>query len=770
MKSSILIKTIGIIAFLLFQNSGLFAQNAFKNAEKAYQNMSYVEAISNYETYLLNQNETGDDHFASLKKLGISYKKVQDHLNAERIFRELFKTYGKKIDLDSDLYLCYAQILANNGNYKESQKYYSKYGEKQKQDLRGKKFTVAYMDNSEFYKDSSLYKVSFLNTINTRHSDFSPMFYKDGIVFVSSRDEGGLIKRVFNQNQTPFLDLFVYNEKEKLEGPKDLQVASLGSSENINKDSENSEFGKFENGNIEEFSKKINSKYHEGPISFFEGYNKVIFTRNNYSKGKAKKSSTGINMLKLYIADKQGNQWANVTELPFNSDEYSCGHPALSPDNKVLYFSSDMPGGYGGTDIYKISYSNGKWGKPINLGKNINTEGNELFPYCDENSNLYFSSDGHAGLGGLDVFFIEIDKYKVVGDAQNLGSPINSSKDDFGFIANGDRSKGYFSSNRLRGFSDDNIYAFEKGCKKLELLVYDNESKAPLSDADVRIVKNGLNKQLLITNTEGKIEICLETGSDFDFKVIKEGYEIGNLNFGTLSTKLNSKSQLKIFLEKSKRPLVKGLVKSELHQTPLAGTAVTLKNEKDGSTETIITGEDGRFEFQPKKDGKYNMVAEKDNYATNTENLGKVKQAKRKNYTVEQNFGMIGAGDIFRIDNIYYDYGKYEIRPEAKLEIETKLIPILKKFSSIKIEIRSHTDSRSDEQFNLELSEKRANEVFEFLLSKGINNNRIIPKGYGEYQLINNCKDDVNCPEFYHQENRRTEFKILAVKEQLGLR
>jgi outer membrane protein OmpA-like peptidoglycan-associated protein len=463
------------------------------------------------------------------------------------------------------------------------------------------------------------------------------------------------------------------------------------------------------------------------------------------------------------MASENGKYWGNVSELPFNSDNYSCGHPALSPDDTKLYFVSDMPGGFGGTDIYVVEYREGQWSSPVNLGREINTEGNEMFPYMDEFGNLYFSSDGHEGLGGLDVFYVEMREAIPISDIKNLGAPINSEKDDFGFITNGTRSSGYFSSNRKRGYGDDNLYSFRHGCRQLNILVYDAESKKPLESVDVRMLKNGENKELFVTGSDGKITVCLETGTDFEFKALKEGYESNGVSYGTFASSLKNRTSITIYLEKSKAPIIKGTIVAEVNQRPIQGATVTLQNDKDGSQEKIITGEDGKYEFQPKKEGEYSVSARKERYAVNTENLGKVKQSKKGPKTVEQNLGLVGQGDIFRLDNIYYDYGQFFIRPDAAKELEAKLVPLLKKYPEIRIEVRSHTDSRSSDAYNAKLSDNRARAVLDYLAARGINTKRIEAKGYGESELLNNCDDSTNCTESQHQANRRTEFKILDI-------
>lgn len=765
-----MIKTrIGLLAFAFLIVQHVFAQSSkLKTANRNFENISYIEAIRNYEDFLRTAKKGTPEVKEALTKLAYSYRKVQDSRNAELTYAELINNYK---EVESEIYLYYAQALATNGKYKESQKMYSRYGQEQTADMRGRKFTVAYMDNSRFFEDSATYKIDYLYALNSRQSDFSPMFYKNALLFVSAREEGGIIKRVFMQNQTPFLDLFVFPDTAQLRKDNQLMkksgagaLSTSGNSiTNLDK-AEEEEKDEKPLTKVEQFSRTLNSKYHEGPATFFKDYKKIIFTSNNRSKGKNRVGSDGITKLKLYMATETNRGWGNIVDLPFNSNEYSCGHPALSPDNTKLYFVSDMPGGFGGTDIYVSEYSNGEWSSPVNLGREINTEGNEMFPFIDENGNMYFASDGHEGLGGLDIFFVELREGIPMSDIKNLGAPINSSKDDFGLITDASRSRGYFSSNRKRGYNDDNLYSFVHGCRQLNLMVYDADTKKPLENVDVRVLKNGLNKELIVTGPDGRINVCLEAGTDFEFKAMKEGYEANSITYGTFATSLKNKTAITMYLEKSKTPIIKGTIMAEVNQTPIQGATVTLQNEKDGSVQTVITGVDGRYEFQPKKGGDYTVTAIKDRYAVNTENIGEVKTGRKgTTKTLEQNLGMVGEGDIFKLENIYYNYGQFFIRPDAAKEIDTKLVPLLRKYPEMRIEIRSHTDSRSSDSFNMKLSENRARAVVDYLVSRGIKIDRIEAKGYGESELLNNCDNSMACTEAQHQANRRTEFKILSV-------
>lgn len=740
------------------------AQSArLRAANKQFDNLSYVSAVRAYEEFLRadkkkDPTETRD----ALIKLGYSYRKLQDTRNAERVYGELVKSYT---DLDSEVYLYYAQALAANGKYRDSQKMYSQYGEKQSQDLRGRRFTVSYMDMSRFYQDSSSYRIYSL-PINSRQADFSPMYYKGGIVFVSARDESGPVKRVFSWNQTPFLDLYFHPDTNQLRVPgydakRSVSSAVLGGSgeaKGVTNEALTSENQPLTKAEI--FSRTLNTKYHEGPMTFTKDQNFIVFTRNNTSKGKAGKSSDGIKKLKLYSSVNRNGKWVDIQEVPFNSSEYSVGHPAFSADNTKMYFASDMPGGYGGTDIYVVEYNKGQWGTPVNMGKEINTEGNEMFPYAAEDDNLYFSSDGHEGLGGLDVFVAELKDGVAYRGVQNLGAPINSDKDDFGFITDKGRTSGYVSSNRKKGISDDDIYSFRHTCKQLNILVYDAKTNVPLENADVRILRNGINQELRLTNQQGRADICLELNTEYEFKAIKEGYAMNSVRFSTLTQSPKPVMNVSIYLDRSENTLVKGVIKTEVNQQPATGVKVTLRNEKDKSEQIVTTGPDGRYEFDVKPNAPYTITAQKDKYATKKAQYTKT---KRKSQVVTDSLGLYGVGDVYQLKNIYYDLNKFFIRADAAHELD-HVLSILKEYPQMHIELRSHTDARATDAYNIRLSENRARAAMDYLVSRGVPANRLVARGYGESEIVNGCIDGVNCSENEHQQNRRTEFKILAVQ------
>ncbi|GAB3270530.1 hypothetical protein GCM10027347_41280 [Larkinella harenae] len=736
------------------------AQSArLKAANKQFENLAYAQAARGYEEFLRSdKRKDAAESQEAYTKLAYSYRALQDTKNAERVYADLLKEFP---ETDSKNYLYYAQALAANGKYRDSQRMYSKYGEKQKEDLRGQKFTVSYMDLNRFYQDSSSYRVEFL-PINSRQADFSPMYYRNGLAFVSARDEAGPVKRVFGWNQTPFLDLYFFPDTTELQKNVALQAASLGGG---NATSEAVGVASMEQkplSKTEVFSRTLNTKYHEGPMTFFKDQKRVVFTRNNTARGKGGKSSDGIRKLKLYTAEENNGSWQKVEELPFCSHDYSVGHPALSADDSKLYFVSDMPGGFGGTDIYVVEYKDGQWSTPVNMGKEINTEGNEMFPFVDENNNLYFSSDGHEGLGGLDLFYAELREGVAYKGVQNLGYPINSEKDDFGLITDKNRATGYFSSNRKMGASDDNIYSFRRTCKQLNIYVYDAKTNEPIPVADVRVVKAGVNQDLRFTDSEGKTSFCVDANIDYEFKAIKEGFATNSLRFSTMTQSEKPVMTLSIYLEKSENTLVKGTVKTEVNQQPAPGVTVTLRNDKDNSEQKVVTGADGKYEFEMKPGAPYTLTTQKNRYTANREQIPKIKSGKNPRL-IEKQQGIYGEGDVFVLKNIYYDYNKFFIRPDAARELDHVAV-LLKKYPEMKIELRSHTDSRASDAYNLQLSTYRARATVDYLVNRGIEPGRLSAQGYGESEILNGCTDEVACPESKHQQNRRTEFKIMAVQ------
>ena len=432
-----------LLVFKAQAQSGLI-----KEATRQFDLMSYANAIDLFEKALKKPEKIPDAQRLTVKtKLANAYRLVKDTQNAERVYREIVGSASTFNGEDSKIMMYLAQALASNGKYRESQDAFQKYMSIQSDDQR-KGFLKLQSNAERLQKNANSYKIEYLN-MNSGKADFSPTYYKNGMIFCSNRGEGGLAKRVFCWDNSAFLDLYFLPDLAAIGGQgasslgggsnkaSKIQKAgrSLGNDEYTSPTANDSRtvgtYGGISisgGGSYDEvpvspsnrFSKSLNTKYHEGPAVFTNDAKKVIFTRNNFNSGKYKVSSDGVNKLKIYTADDKSGGWANVQEVPFNSTEYSTGHPSITKDDKLVYFVSDMPGGFGGTDIYVVSYNNGSWGTPVNLGKSINTKGNEMFPFVDGNGNLYFSSDGHPGLGDLDIFYVDLKNGTPIGRVTNL--------------------------------------------------------------------------------------------------------------------------------------------------------------------------------------------------------------------------------------------------------------------------------------------------------------------------------------------------------------
>ncbi|WP_247232569.1 carboxypeptidase regulatory-like domain-containing protein [Telluribacter sp. SYSU D00476] len=785
-----------------------------QQADRSFFSQLYGRAINDYVQLLRNDSLATEDRREVLYNLGYAYKEVGDMPKAETVFRQFLES-GEPGPKYQQAYLYYAQVLGYNGKLDEAQKVYTVYQE-QKDKLTTSSGTGTRVAGGA---QKATYRLENLN-INSTGSEFSPAYFRDGLVYIAGRGAGGA-----STNNKGYLDLYYMPRRTDLqavsllgadgkEKPLTISGASTGTSgrllgrDNYTRSTSNDsrtvgtyapiEFSEgldlkkpvaSTGATVEQFSKDLNSKYHEGPVTFSADGSQIIFTRNNYSNGRSRKSSDNVTKLKLYSATLKDGGWSDVQELPFNHDEYSTGHPALSRDGKLLFFASDRPGGLGGTDLYVSRWEKNAWSKPQSLGKQINTGRDEMFPFVDENGNLYFASNGRKpGLGGLDIYYVPMLNGNVAGPVVHLEAPLNSPADDFGLITDGNRSTGYLSSNRLRG--DDDIFRFVQestlnGCRNLTIRIIDESTFAPLDSAMVVINAKGEghDQQELFTNANGEVNVCLNANSNFMFEVTHEGYLAGTIGFTTTGFTDDKSTRLEYSLlpyqsdavealpasmsggytnDKVTTPTLRGTVTGETDKKPIEGVKIILRNKCDGTTKQTVTGPDGRFEFGLKEGCEYQMEASKPSYGTNRSSIRKITE-KSESKLVAADLKMLKVGDVVTLDNIYYDSGKWEIRPDAARELD-KMVATMRKYPSLRIEIGSHTDSQGNAQFNQYLSERRARAALNYMASKGIARNRMTSKGYGESSLINQCKDGVLCTQEEHQRNRRTEFKVLFIR------
>ena len=499
----------------------IYSQKAqLAKADKKYDNYSYIDAIKTYERLA----EKGYKSVDMFQKLGNAY-----YFNAE--LEKAAKWYGELFALTSDLgseyYFRYAHCLRAIGQNEKAEEMLEKFNQKSGNDTRGKLFkkNTNYLDDIK--ENSGRYKVEDAG-INSKYSDYGASLYLNKIVFATARDTGSIEHR-----KHTWTDQFFTN----------LYVADLG--ENMTP------------GSPKKFDTNIKTKFHEASPAFTKDGKTMYFTRNNYLNGKKGKDANNNTLVKIYKAILKNDKWTNITELPFDSNNYSTAHPALSPDEKTMYFASDMPGTLGQSDLFKVKINDdGSFGTPENLGNTINTEGRETFPFVNDENEIYFASDGHPGLGGLDVFVSKINPDATFGEVKNVGADVNSPKDDFAYLIDTKSRRGFFSSNRDGGQGFDDIYKFLELRKiTCEQLLYgeitDLATAELLSGAKVSLYDGQFNLiNSMDSDEKGNYSFTVECGKTYNIRAEKPEYTTKEQKV-TVSDK-RGKTYLPIALEKAK--------------------------------------------------------------------------------------------------------------------------------------------------------------------------------------------------------------------------
>lgn len=641
------IKLYTAIAF--FSIISLQAQEAkLASADKKYEKYAFVDAIKTYERVA----EKGYKSVDLFQKLGNAYYFNAKLEQANKWYDELF---AMNQPVDAEYYYRYSQTLKATGDYAKANQVLEQFNQKNAEDIRAKN----YVGNKNYLDvikaNSGRYNVE-ATTINSEYSDYGTSFYNQKLLFTSARDTGGFAKKRHTWTNQSFTKIYA------------AAVLSDGSL-----------------GKPEKFNTSINSKFNEATPVITKDGKTIYFTRNNYNDGKKGKNAEKVTLLKIYRGTLDGDKWVNIKELPFTSNEFSVAHPALSPDEKTLYFSSDMPGTFGGADLFKVAINDdGTFGTPINLGKGINTEGRETFPHVTDENELYFASDGQLGLGGLDVFVSKINNDGTFGEAKNIGSPVNGPKDDFAYIIDTKTRKGFFSSNRDSEKGYDDIYSFletkKMTCEQLLAgTIIDKETGLAIASAKITLSDASFNVLNVVTaDQNGKYTFEVECGTAYYIKGEKIGY--------------NTNEQKVVVPETS------------------GETTVVIELEKPIKQVTVGT------------------------------DLAKT----------------------FGIKIIYFDLDKSDIRQDAAIDL-AKIVDVMKEYPTMKVDVRSHTDSRATKKYNEKLSDRRAKSTISWMISDGIQKERLSGKGYGETQLVNKCADGVECSEEEHQLNRRSEFIIMAL-------
>ena len=639
---------------LLSSTSLLFAQpeKELEKANEMYKNFSYVDAIKIYERIA----QKGFVNQEMLQSLGNAYYYNAEYKKALPWYEQLFQEGKYKVK--PEYYYRYAQTLKSVGDYTQADKMMAKFVE----------LTNANDTRAALFEENKDYQTVIKNnsgrfqlnnaSINTENSEYGTALYGDKIVFAGATDARKAKHGVSQWTGESFYDLY---EAEHF----DQKL-----------------------GNRKPFSSSVNTQFNESTPVFTKDGNTMYFTRNNYVNKKLGSDIENTILLKILRAtkDKNGN-WGDIVEVPFNSDQYNVAHPALSPDEKYLYFASDMAGSFGNSDIFRVEiFGDNQYGTPENLGNIINTAGRESFPYISKDNVLYYSSDGIPGLGGLDIFAAKFNADGSTSKPVNIGMPGNSADDDFCFVFNSDSKIGFLTSNRPGGKGKDDIYSFHE------------------------------DKPLLFS--------CQKN--------------------------------------------IKGIVKDAKTKAIIANAKVILSDKVMKEVSTDQSKTDGTFTFEKVNcnDSHYYLRGEKEKYETAEVNVTVGKDEvvyeillNPRQVAVEKGMDL---AKVFEIKEIKFDYNKANIRPDAAVEL-TKIVEVMREYPKMKIDIRSHTDSRGADSYNLKLSDRRAKATLEWIVKQGIDRKRLKAKGYGETRLVNGCSNGVPCTEEEHQENRRSEFIVVAM-------
>lgn len=627
-----------IIAGLILSGCG---NRLLKEADLHYSNFEYSVAAVQYESYLRT-----DSSASAMLKLADCYRHMNRH-------EESVKWYAKAVttpEATATDKLHYAQELRAVGKAQDAKVWYDNYltGAPSDSVAINQRASCDITDLADPFYDVNV------SPVKVNSSCFSPMLY-NGTLYYSAEAPKTAGQPVNYWTGNGYLDIYSADPADPDNGRR--------------------------------IDSTINSDLHESNIVFASNGNVAYFTRSSLKEIKSKRKTKyevsaakdNTNHLEICSAQLIGGKWSNVKALAINNPEFSNGHPAVTKSGNRLYFTSDRPGGFGGTDIYYSDFANEAWSEPVNAGASINTAGNEMFPAIRSTSDrefLYFSSDGWMGAGGLDMFRSELITELPL-KPQRLPAPFNSAGDDFGITFADDFRSGYFSSNRDSENGDDRIYRFTRKDPHffMNLTVLDKETSVPVRNTEVEITNvKTLATWKANTDSTGQLIFPADSITTYGFKIMCDEYFCG---FNSAST---------------------GAFRGNFNDTTYATASI----------ERIVINK------------------------------------------------------AIRLENIYYDYNKWDIRPDAALELD-KLVKILQDNPKIKIELSSHTDARGSDKYNQTLSQKRAQSAVDYIVSKGISKDRITAKGYGESKLLNKCSNGKKCTEEEHQWNRRTEFKVVEI-------
>jgi len=667
---SLLKKSNHILLLLLTLTIALTGCNAtlkIKDGTLAYDLKKYALAAELLQEDFEKAKDKKTKHEIAVK-IAKSYQAFSNTKAAETWFKT-----AAEMDVDPSTLLDYALVLKQNEKYDEAIKTLNVYYQLDRSSrIIVEKHIAACEEIIKAKADKNYTKIINLADVNTEFSEFGTTINDGEWLFSSNRkDNEGNTDEWTGKGYANIYSALIQNESK-------LEEAILWRSD-------------------------INSIWHEATIAFNPDQTEVYFTRCGSDSDKK-------DVCRIFRSFKDFDTWTAPQEVVLIEDSSNVGHPFISADGKLLYFSSDAEMGYGGKDIYVSKRVGDDWDVPMNLGPRINTPEDEMFPYIAKDGLLYFASTGHYGYGGLDLFKAE-KRGQIFTNVKTLGYPINTGGDDFGIylLDSYDDSVeilGYLSSNRTGGMGSDDLYFFEKRL-----------TPEPILPPAVFVLK-GIVAEKIFTDPN------------------------------------NPKS---------------GIV----GQQPLPSANADILDNTDATKpyliERLVTKTDGTFEILLDEEVDYLLEYSKTGYFTNKDVVSTKNYNAKDGDTIIINKSIVLEKVFEEIEfilNIYYDLDSANIRPDAALVLDS-LANMLAENPSLQVELASHTDSRGGDDYNLDLSQRRADSAVRYLISSGISEGRLIAKGYGETKLVNNCGNGVACTEQQHQENRRTTFKVVGIYYQL---
>lgn len=708
------------LLFTLIVLGALFpinAQTDTKRADTYFDRAYYSDAIPLYEA-LLPKNKSAK----LIKNLADCYYHTFDMGAAAKWYGYLVSHYEES--MDEDHYFKLNQSLKAIGQYEKADRVLIDHyqGQNLMEKVQQTKRNGTYLKNVRAIGER--FAVENL-PLNTGASEFGAAIVDSVLVYSASRKKPGPLPKLYRWNNQNYLDLYSH-PKDRLQSGDSLSTS---------------------------FSKKINSGLHEGTFAMTKDRKTLYFTRNSQKR----KGDDKIGHLKIYRADLVNGTWTNVTELPFNGDAFSTEHPALSPDETRLYFSSDRDGGHGSFDIYYVAIQKGGlYGKPVNLGDRINTAHKEQFPFVDQEGNLYFSSNGHPGFGLLDVFLSKNNE-GAFSKPDNLGLPLNSGYDDFAFWLSDDEVHGFFASNRPGGKGSDDIYSFgetrpliiEDCWQLISGVITDRTTKEPLARANIEIVKSGGTvRESLLSAPDGSFTFVVDCNTSYRITAQKQDYKSNSKMVPTddvrKATQDASLSLLSLRELEERKALALQKEREEAEKKALATAKLRQEQEERARKDRLLREEENKK--------KQAMARQKE----------KSKRAKEIEKAIATEEAIVKKDErtLLEIGEIHFDYSLWYLRREARMRLD-KVVEIMKKYPNMVLEIGTHTDIRGNSTYNRELSQKRADAAKDYLVKNGIPGSHVIAKGYGESQPIVMCETEESCTEEDHEWNRRCELVVI---------